>query len=327
MRNRLAELEEELSRNTGSRPPTVSALTSSIAAPCPGPTSAVHITSGLAGPIDVLQDSRRSQDYPIARGIAHKNRVFGQSHWMNGFVVFRDIVELLEPQMRNSNSNIIPGIHRAKNLARAVKLSRSPAWPTLPTKDLPPKEICDTLVGHYLRTIETLYRVLHVPSFQREYEAIWTEGPEPKIAFIMQVKLVLAIGAIFHDENCSLRPDATRWIYEAQTWMSSPNAKSKLGLQSIQTSIMLLLAREFADVGSELVWISAGALLREAVYIGLHKDPGQLPRMDTFQSEMRYYTRAQSAIQLDFRWALFDIDGGFQHRSAGQLQRRPAHTT
>jgi hypothetical protein len=92
MRSRLMELEEQLSRTTGSLPHTVSAPASSIAAPSPAPTNTMHITSGLAGPIDVLQDSR-SHNYPIARGIAHKNRVFGQSHWMNGFVVFRDIVE------------------------------------------------------------------------------------------------------------------------------------------------------------------------------------------------------------------------------------------
>jgi hypothetical protein len=265
----------------------------------------VHVTSGLAGPIDVLQDNR-IRDYPIARSIAHKNRVFGQSHWMNGFVVFRDIVELLEPQMRNSSS-LLPNMHRAKVLARIIKTSRSPAWPTLPTRELPPRDICDALVGYYLRTIETLYRVLHVPTFQKDYESLWTEGSEPKIAFIMQVKLVLAIGAIFHDENCSLRPDATRWIYEAQTWMSSPNAKSKLGLQSLQTSILLLLAREFADVGSELVWISAGALLREAVYIGLHKDPGQLPRMNLLESEMRRRVW-NTLLELNLQFSL--ISGG-----------------
>jgi hypothetical protein len=278
MKARVAELENQLSR-------TVSSVASVPSITAPSPASTVQITTSLSGAINLLQDNPKS-GYPIARGIAHKNRVFGQSHWMNGFVVFRDVIELLEPQM-SSTSSMLPGLHRAKRLARDIKASRSPAWPKLPTNDLPPKHVCDKLVEQYLKTIETLYRVLHVPTFQREYEAIWTGETEPQPAFMMQLKLVLAIGAIFHDENCSMRPDATSWIYEAQTWHSSPTFKSKLGIQYLQTSILLLLAREFVDVGSELVWISAGALLREAVYIGLHKDPSRLPGMNMFESEMR----------------------------------------
>jgi hypothetical protein len=205
---------------------------------------------------------------------------------MNGFVVFRDIIEILEPQMKSSTS-MLPGIHRAKKLARVIKDSRSPSWPKLSTDDLPPKTTCDKLIEQYLNTIETLYRVVHVPTFQREYGAYWTDQSKPTTAFIMQLKLVLAIGAIFHDEHCSMRPEITSWIYEAQTWHSNPSFKSKLGINYLQISILLLLAREFADVGSELVWISAGTLLREAVYIGLHKDPSRLPRMGAFESEMR----------------------------------------
>jgi hypothetical protein len=194
---------------------------------------------------------------------------------------------MLEPQFRGERSTLPASIHRAKILARVVKSQRSPTWPTPPTLELPSKDICDELVEHYLRTIETLYRILHVPTFRKEYEATWSANAEFSTAFIVQLKLVLAIGAIFYDEDCSLRANATRWIYEAQTWLSSPNFKSRLGIQYLQTSILLLLARELVDVGSELVWISAGALLREAIYIGLHKEPSKLPRMNFFESEMR----------------------------------------
>jgi hypothetical protein len=297
MRSKVAELERQLqSRNA----------TPSVATPAL--TTSFHVTSGLAGPIDVLHDGRTfGQAHPISRGISHKNRVFGQSHWMNGFVVLRDVVELLEPQMRSGTSTLPADIHRAKMLARVIKKTRSPEWPALPTLDLPPKEVCDELVGHYLGTIETLYRILHIPTFTREYESLWSRGSQPQSSFMIQVKLVLAIGAIFHDENCSMRPDATRWIYEAQTWLSSPTFKSKLGIQHLQTSILLLLAREFADVGSELVWISAGALLREAVYVGLHKDPSGLPRMNVFETEMRRRIW-NTILELNLQFSL--ISGG-----------------
>jgi hypothetical protein len=298
MRSKVAELEQQLDQSRNATPSVTT----------PAPTTSFHVTSGLAGAIDVLHDSRTfGHAYPISRGISHKNRVFGQSHWMNGFVVLRDVVELLEPQMKSGTSTLPAGIHRAKMLARVIKDARSPAWPTTPTHDLPHKDVCDALVGNYLRTIETLYRILHVPTFTREYEALWTGEAKAKMSFMIQVKLVLAIGAIFYDENCSMRSDATRWIYEAQTWLSSPTFKSKLGIQHLQTSILLLFAREFADVGSELVWVSAGALLREAVYVGLHKDPSGLPRMNVFESEMRRRLW-NTILELNLQFSL--ISGG-----------------
>ncbi|KAH4104872.1 hypothetical protein HBH46_093670 [Parastagonospora nodorum] len=283
MKNKIADLEEQLARTNSFRHSDAPSV-----APSPAPTTSFHVTSGFSGPIDVLQDARNlGSAYTIPRGISHKNRVFGQSHWMNGVVVFRDVIEILESHLKSGTSNMLPALHRAKMLARMIKAARSPDWPTPPTNDLPTKGVCDELIEHYLRTIETLYRILHVPTFRKDYEVLWTSEADVKTGFMVQLKLVLAIGAIFYDENCSMRPEITRWIYEGQTWLSSPSYKSKLGIQHLQTSILLLLAREYADVGSELVWISAGALLREAVYIGLHKDPVYLPKISVRSAEMR----------------------------------------
>ncbi|KAI4937723.1 hypothetical protein J4E85_000158 [Alternaria conjuncta] len=178
-------------------------------------------------------------------------------------------------------------MHRAKPLARIIKSQRSPTWPTPPTRDLPQKHVCDDLVAAYLRTIETLYRVLHVPSFQHAYDNMWKGKSEPNMAFVMMLKLVLAIGAMIYDDKVFMRANAVRWVFEAQTWLSSPLFKSKLGIQYLQISILLLIARELVDVGSELVWISAGAVYRAAVYVGLHKDPSQLPSTTALETEMR----------------------------------------
>ena len=197
------------------------------------------------------------------------------------------MIKAIEPYLLSGSSNLVTNIQRAKILARSIKAQRSPAWPTPPTKDLPPRPICDQLIGGYLRTMEAIYRVLHVPSFQSTYESIWDNDAALNTGFLIMLKLVLAIGATVHDENMSMRADAIRWVYEAQTWLSSPTFKSQLGIQYLQISILLLLARELVDVGSELVWISVGALYRTAMYIGLQKDPSQLPQMTLLEAEMR----------------------------------------
>lgn len=121
----------------------------------------------------------------------------------------------------------------------------------------------------------------------RDYEAVWTSECEPSTSFLVQLKLVLAIGATTYDENFSLRDSAVRWMYEAQTWLSEPELKSRLNVESLQSSILHLLARETAGVGEGLVWISAGALLRTAMHMGLHRDPKFLASGTALAAETR----------------------------------------
>lgn len=89
-----------------------------------------------------------------------------------------------------------------------------------------------------------------------------------------------------HDDQFSLRASAVRWVYEAQAWLSGPKFKSRLGIQCLQSDILLLLAQEIVGFGGDSIWVSAGALLRRAMYMGLHRDPAYLPQRGTFVAEM-----------------------------------------
>ncbi|KAF2630996.1 putative C6 transcription factor [Macroventuria anomochaeta] len=286
MKLRIQELEEQLSQvsTPASSAPSV---TPKFVSWLPS-HSTDQIKSTLGGTFDVIQESRLfGQAQAVVRSVAHKNRVFGQSHWISSFTLFRDIIEMIEPHMRSKSSKLLSDVQRAKMLARTIKAQRAPQWPTAPTKDIPPQNVCDVLVDGYLRTIETLYRIVHIPTFRKEYEAIWETGSQPSTGFMVQLKLILAIGATLYDSTFSMRIKATRWVYEAQSWLMSPAFKSKLGICFLQNNILILLARELVDVGGELIWISAGAVVRSAVYMGLHKDPAQLQNMSTLDAEMR----------------------------------------
>ena len=200
---------------------------------------------------------------------------------------FQDNFEIIEPYIQEEMSKATSALQRCKLLARHIKLHRSPSWPSTPTADLPPKEVADRLIDCYLRTIERFYRILHIPTFNRDYEALWLSSTKPHTSFIVQVKLVLAIGATVYDEQFSMRASAIRWVYEALTWLSEPVFKSRLSIESLQTNLLFLIARETAAVGGELVWISAGSLLRTAVHMGLHRDPARLSNMTMLAAEMR----------------------------------------
>ena len=182
---------------------------------------------------------------------------------------------MTEGSLREETSKIFLGIQRCKSLARVIKSRRAPLWPTPTTTDLSPKTIVDELVECYLRTTESVYRILHIPTFKRDYKALWEDqsDAEPDPGFLVQLKLVLAIGATVYDEQFSLRVSAIRWVYEAQTWLSEPKFKSRLGIKFVQTNILLLLATEMAAIGGDPIWISAGALLRRGMAMGLHRDP------------------------------------------------------
>lgn len=219
-----------------------------------------------------------------------------------------DIIQLTEPFLSNGSSQAAPKLQKCKSLARLIKTRRAPTWPCPPTPDLPPKDLADKLVENYLQTVESLYRVLHVPSFRRDYEAIWTSCPpmnntnpgqshshkasttttKTAAAFLVQLKLVLALGALTYDDTFSLHTSAIRWTYEAQTYLAEPIVKSRLTIPTLQTRILLLLARELIDVGEDSVWIEVGSVARTAIVMGLHRDPDHLPRMSSrLQAEMR----------------------------------------
>ncbi|KAF4969301.1 hypothetical protein FSARC_3456 [Fusarium sarcochroum] len=275
LKSRVRQLEDQLSRSTtgshsmGSTP------------------SSIDASSQLGGTFRVYCQSRLfGGALPIPRAIAHKTRMFGQSHFINSFMLIMDSIEKLESHV-DETSNIFIGLQKCKALARRIKTLRAPKWPTPLTNELPSKTVSDDLVECYLRTTEKIYRILHIPTFRKKYDALWTSDGDPDRDFLVQLKLVLALGATTYDDKFSMKTSATRWIYEAQTWISEPEFKSRLGIQFIQTNILLLLAREFSAVGGETTWIGCGSLLRTAVSMGLNRDPSQLSKGTALIAEMR----------------------------------------
>ncbi|KAJ5116862.1 hypothetical protein N7456_001210 [Penicillium angulare] len=279
LRSKIKQLEDQL----------VKAEQASAASNAPTPIwdSRANSTQ-IAGMFHVRREAPSEGEEPtMSRLIVHKTRVLGQSHWINGVAEFMDILEYLEPTLASGNSTALFDLQKCKYIGKLMKAQRTPPWPTVATHELPPKELADQLVEIYLHAFESRYRVLHVPSFKKEYEALWGSTSPPDMGFIIQVKLIMAIGAVLYDENYSLRTQSNHWVYEAQTWISEPDFKARLTLQFVQTSILLLLAREAVWVNGALIWISVGELLRTAVYMGLHRDPSFLPQRNTFVSEMR----------------------------------------
>ncbi|KAK3352861.1 hypothetical protein B0T25DRAFT_195448 [Lasiosphaeria hispida] len=144
------------------------------------------------------------------------------------------------------------------------------------------------LVEAYFRTFGSVYRVLHGPTFWQEYQRYWDSPSSASQAFIVQFKLCIIIGTCFHDDIAVDRQAlAAKWMKEARVWLASAEDKSRMTIANLQAMCLLHLAQETCGVGGDLGWVSAGSLLRTAMYMGLHRDPDSLPKISVLRAEMR----------------------------------------
>ncbi|KLU90975.1 hypothetical protein MAPG_09500, partial [Magnaporthiopsis poae ATCC 64411] len=166
--------------------------------------------------------TRKGPWVEVREGSIQKTRYFGQSHWLNGSIIhrllaFKDRIDSGDPELM--------GLHRklmdCKAMGRRIKARRTPdpASITSPGKHMPARKLADSLVEAYLRTFETVYRIVHVPTFRADYERYWRAPAETDEATVVLIQLCMAVGAAFHDDRFSLRSLAMRWLYEALFWL------------------------------------------------------------------------------------------------------------
>ncbi|KAK7996755.1 presequence translocated-associated motor subunit PAM17- mitochondrial [Apiospora arundinis] len=242
----------------------------------------------VAEPLVTLPTYLSDDIHTMSRSVMSKTRYFGQSHWMNIVSFLKPVMNIFENQPIENKSEIIMQLHQNKMLGRTIKAQRMPELTFNFGLTVPPRDVADRLVDGYLRTFESVYRILHVPSFRAEYEKYWT-SPRDTVnqAFVIQLQLVMAAGAGVYDDTHSMRKDAIGWVYEAKCWLITPPLKSKLTVTGIQNMLLLHFAREVAGVSGDLTWISSGSVIRSALAMGLHRDPKRLPKMSRLDAEVR----------------------------------------
>ncbi|CAK7217628.1 hypothetical protein SBRCBS47491_003223 [Sporothrix bragantina] len=224
--------------------------------------------------------------------VSTKTRYISQGHWMNGalLTIMKPLLNEIMGKKGNKNSELYQNMKKCKSLGRAIKSHRVPAVFSIDYgKQIPAREVADELINGYFRTFETVYRILHIPTFTRDYQRYWENPHEASTNFVVQMQLCMAIGAAFYDETCSLRHLAAQWIYEAQVWLMTPapSQKSHMNIPGLQTMCLMHLAREVSGNGGDLVWISAGELVRAAMFMGLHRDPTKIPKIPRYLAEIR----------------------------------------
>ncbi|KAK5632608.1 hypothetical protein RRF57_008322 [Xylaria bambusicola] len=145
---------------------------------------------------------------------------------------------------------------------------------------LPSKIACDHLVQLYMDESETLYRVLHIPSFMAQYNQYW-EGNQQPDYFLPQLLSILCVGYRYHragkgqfqnDREGIHTPTACALV---RAWLDSLRGKQLVEFSSLQTEVLALMAQRALSTQSHEAWQHLGLLVRMAMTMGLHRDPSE----------------------------------------------------
>ncbi|EDU44543.1 Zn2Cys6 transcription factor [Pyrenophora tritici-repentis] len=158
---------------------------------------------------------------------------------------------------------------------------------------LPPKSYCDRLVTIYFRSFECCVRILHRPTFMRQYEELWLsdnwELCSPSI--IPQLTALLTIA--YHVDDATPNDEShINYLGGAaldlvQTWLDRLDRKQRTELSTLQVDILLQPSRHFREPNAEKLWSNTGAIVRSAMLMGLHLDPKGMKDISPYQLEMR----------------------------------------
>ncbi|KAJ5290776.1 transcriptional regulator family: Fungal Specific TF [Penicillium angulare] len=203
------------------------------------------------------------------------------------------------------NDSISQLMAQCKEIARDIKKER-PCRRHLPAalfQTFPARDVIDQLVRLYFATTESCYRIIDFSTFITEYDTSMTNLENARSSFLVELLLVLCVtGPMHSDESVrkELAAKSATWLHISQTWLSAPIEKDRLTIKGIQIHCLLLLARQVNRLGADIVWISAGSLIRMGMQMGLHQDPDRLGDVPTNEKEIRrrlWYTILEMNVQ------------------------------
>lgn len=250
-----------------------------------------------------------------------KTRFYGRSHWILTMSYFHDVREFLEfvhQTKRKSAGESQSEYHKLKQLKAEISSKKRQEY-QLPShlqafrlhEILPGREIADQLLHLYLSTFETTYRVLHVPKFLEEYNAYWAGSQGENAAFTAKLLALMACSTCFYnpgdgespEADVSLNKTAHGWALAVQSWVFSTLGKERINIDTVQIQCLLRIAGEANGFEGELGWVSSGSLVRNAMMMGLHRDPCHFPRVSKYYAEIRRRLWT-TIVELDMQAAL-----------------------
>ncbi|KAF2137993.1 uncharacterized protein K452DRAFT_361478 [Aplosporella prunicola CBS 121167] len=258
----------------------------------------------------VMKDVEESETI-LLRGKGFKTQFFGATNVIANMVThFPGLRSYMQGALRKYPS-LVQGHTESKAIQSRWKrykqvLASMPA-PELSTF-LPERSVVDHLVKLYFDTLETIYRILHRPSFWEEYSTFWSEPEKRRPEFVAIVLAVIStvITASFTEPTtyCAEIPiqlwSGTQWVEACDRWVSQQSAKHAQ-IDIYQVRCLCVLSRYINSIKWKQQWMDSRNLMTFAMTTGLHRDPRWLLKeTSTHDQEMRrrlFYTMVELDLQ------------------------------
>jgi hypothetical protein len=159
----------------------------------------------------------------------------------------------------------------------------------------PPKATADILVSRFFNTYDPGIHIIHGPTFQKEYDRHWLNPEETPIIWLGLVFGMMCIALQSYTRAGDEPPE-----YHNKSWAMSKEYRDLTAqclviaditqpiIGMLETLILHLHAEYARSRDAEVgILISAGIIVRLAMRMGLHRDPGPYPGIPVFQAEMR----------------------------------------
>ncbi|KAL3443385.1 hypothetical protein BJX65DRAFT_199453 [Aspergillus insuetus] len=178
---------------------------------------------------------------------------------------------------------------------------------------MPPRDVAEMFIRHYLEVIEPSHQILHLPSFRAELAAFWDRPSTMDDGWLALFFAVLALGCQLHnpaqpttqDDDFQALPsrlfDAAQALLHRTPFMIRPD------LTSIRTLCLFVIYRQTRGavcIEFTALWPVTGLIVRLAITLGLHlTDSRQYAQRGADDTTSRNRLWA-AVILLDLRQAL-----------------------
>jgi hypothetical protein len=146
---------------------------------------------------------------------------------------------------------------------------------------IPPKVYCDRLMEFYCLNFESIYRILHLPTFLSDYQQFWdpgaTRASSPSftshLALVTAMSLAVSLPQSSTDKMALSSFNARKTCSLVEAWLSDLSNQHNAQTSTIQSFCLLVLAKQMIGTPSDQLCHLTSRLIRLALTIGLHRDP------------------------------------------------------
>ncbi|KAH8658499.1 hypothetical protein BX600DRAFT_439661 [Xylariales sp. PMI_506] len=227
---------------------------------------------------------------------------WGRTHETNFVTKITDTTKMLLQSDDQENVTTLYQVERRTRPKEATLRGWDPELLNL----VPSRKISDRLWGLYAENFESYHRILHIPSFEREYEQFWNlrdvQGGSPH--FLAQLLGICAIASCFeYADHFNHETRVRAWIETVRVWLLKQDPRAQMTLGMLQAHLLMLVAGDLHWIKIDRSWISSGILVRNAISAGLHREPRDFIRISPFHAELRrqlWYSILEYDLQASF---------------------------